>query len=55
MSKATRAVARLVAWGIPLSRYGNVAEIAGFVSYLTRPEAGYVTGSCLRIDGGFAV
>ena len=41
--------------GIPLNRYGNVAEIAGFVSYLTRPEAGYVTGSCLRIDGGFAV
>ena len=38
-----------------LGRYGTVAEIAGFVSYLTRPEAGYVTGSCLRIDGGYAV
>jgi 3-oxoacyl-[acyl-carrier protein] reductase len=38
-----------------LGRYGTVAEIAGFVSYLTRPEAAYVTGSCLRIDGGYAV
>lgn len=38
-----------------LGRYGNVTEIAGFVSYLTRPEAGYITGSCLRIDGGYAV
>jgi 3-oxoacyl-[acyl-carrier protein] reductase len=47
---ADEARARMV-----LGRYGSVAEIAGFVSYLTRPEAGYVTGSCLRIDGGYAV
>jgi 3-oxoacyl-[acyl-carrier protein] reductase len=38
-----------------LGRYGSAAEIAGFVSYLTRPEAGYVTGACLAIDGGFGV
>lgn len=38
-----------------LGRYGTVAEIAGFVSYLTRAEAGYVTGACLAIDGGFGV
>ena len=55
MNPATGPFADELRRGIPLGRYGNVAEIAGFVSYLTRPEAGYVTGSCLRIDGGFAV
>jgi 3-oxoacyl-[acyl-carrier protein] reductase len=29
-------------------------EIAGMVSYLASPEAGFVTGTSLTIDGGFA-
>ena len=29
-------------------------SIAGMVSYLAGPEAGYVTGASLTIDGGFA-
>ena len=36
-----------------LPRYGTVEEIAGFVAYLVSPEAGYITGSNLMIDGGF--
>ncbi|MYN15180.1 SDR family oxidoreductase [Rugamonas sp. FT107W] len=36
-----------------LPRYGSVEEIAGFVSYLAGPEAGYITGASLSIDGGF--
>ncbi|HEY3431539.1 MAG TPA: 3-oxoacyl-ACP reductase family protein [Rhodocyclaceae bacterium] len=35
-------------------RYGNVEEVAGFVSYLAGPEAAYITGASLLIDGGFA-
>ena len=37
-----------------LKRYGHTDEIAGMVSYLAGPEAGYVTGASLTIDGGFA-
>jgi 3-oxoacyl-[acyl-carrier protein] reductase len=41
---------------IPLmavGRYGHVEEVASFVSYLAGPEAGYITGASLTIDGGF--
>lgn len=37
-----------------LKRYGKAEEIAGMVSYLAGPEAGYITGANLLIDGGFA-
>jgi 3-oxoacyl-[acyl-carrier protein] reductase len=40
--------------GMALARYGRVEEIASFVSYLAGPEAGYITGASLTIDGGFA-
>ena len=36
-----------------LPRYGTVEEIAGMVAYLASPEAAYVTGASLSIDGGF--
>ncbi|MET7645059.1 SDR family oxidoreductase [Streptomyces sp. NPDC005426] len=34
-------------------RYGTAAEVGAFVSYLAGPDAGYITGSSLNIDGGF--
>jgi len=37
-----------------LKRYGRADEIAGMVSYLAGPEASYVTGASLLIDGGFS-
>ncbi|TCO93367.1 3-oxoacyl-[acyl-carrier protein] reductase [Chthoniobacter flavus] len=37
-----------------IPRYGHVDEIASFVAYLVGPEAGYITGANLMIDGGFA-
>lgn len=37
-----------------VGRYGQVEEIASFVAYLAGPEAGYITGANLLIDGGFA-
>lgn len=36
-----------------LPRYGIVDEIAAMVAYLAGPEAGFVTGASLTIDGGF--
>jgi 3-oxoacyl-[acyl-carrier protein] reductase len=36
-----------------LPRYGTGDEIAAMVAYLAGPEAGYVTGASLTIDGGF--
>jgi 3-oxoacyl-[acyl-carrier protein] reductase len=37
-----------------LKRYGRADEIAAMTAYLAGPEAGYVTGASLLIDGGFA-
>jgi 3-oxoacyl-[acyl-carrier protein] reductase len=37
-----------------LKRYGHGDEIAAMVAYLASPEAGFVTGASLTIDGGFA-
>ncbi|MBC1238491.1 3-oxoacyl-ACP reductase family protein [Nostoc sp. 2RC] len=37
-----------------LPRFGTVEEIAGMVAYLAGPEAGYITGASLMIDGGFS-
>lgn len=39
---------------LSLSRYGRPEEIAAMVAYLAGPEAGFVTGASLNIDGGFA-
>lgn len=37
-----------------LRRHGKADEIAAMVAYLAGPEAGFVTGGDLLIDGGFA-
>ena len=37
-----------------LGRFGKVEEISGFVAYLAGPEASFITGASLTIDGGFS-
>jgi citronellol/citronellal dehydrogenase len=37
---------------VPLGRYGTEAEISAAITYLLSPAAAYVTGTCLRVDGG---
>ncbi len=37
---------------IPAQRYGNVAEMSGAIVYLLSPVASFITGSCIRVDGG---
>lgn len=39
---------------LAVGRYGHGSEIAALVSYLAGPDAGYVTGASITIDGGFA-
>lgn len=36
-----------------LKRYAKEDEIAAFVLYIASPEAGFITGASLTIDGGF--
>ncbi|SFM27815.1 3-oxoacyl-[acyl-carrier-protein] reductase [Shimia aestuarii] len=40
---------------IPAARMGTADEIAAAVLYLASPEAGYVTGSTLHVNGGMAM
>lgn len=37
-----------------LARHGRADEVAAMVAYLAGPDAGFVTGADLLIDGGFA-
>ena len=37
---------------IPLGRMGEPGDIAGAVYFLSSPEASYITGAALAIDGG---
>lgn len=38
---------------LPLGRIGKPEEIGGLVSWLAGPDAGYMTGASLTIDGGW--
>jgi 3-oxoacyl-[acyl-carrier protein] reductase len=45
--------ARQAALGrVPMRRFGRPEEVAAAVRFLTCAEAGYITGSVLKIDGG---
>ncbi|MCV4770402.1 SDR family oxidoreductase, partial [Escherichia coli] len=35
-----------------LQRYGKVDEVAALVAFVAGPEASYITGANLTVDGG---
>jgi NAD(P)-dependent dehydrogenase (short-subunit alcohol dehydrogenase family) len=37
---------------VPLGRMGTAGEVAAVVAFLLSPDAGYATGSVIRVDGG---
>ncbi len=38
---------------IPLGRHGEAEDVAALVSFLASPEASYITGQTINVDGGF--
>jgi citronellol/citronellal dehydrogenase len=38
---------------VPMGRFGNEAEVAAAIVFLLSPAASYITGTCLRVDGGW--
>jgi 3-oxoacyl-[acyl-carrier protein] reductase len=53
MNPATGDFAKMLVKVMAVPRYGTGDEIASLVAYLASPEAAYVTGASLSIDGGF--
>jgi citronellol/citronellal dehydrogenase len=47
-----RAELRKYAAKVPLQRYGTEAEVSAAIVFLLSPAAAYITGSCVRVDGG---
>ena len=37
---------------VPLQRYGSESEVSAAIVFLLSPAAAYITGSCIRVDGG---
>lgn len=52
LSDMDDAAAKQAKAGIPMRRFGRPEEVAAAVGFLACQDAGYITGSALKIDGG---
>jgi citronellol/citronellal dehydrogenase len=50
--EGTKAQMRRLRDMVPLKRLGLEAEVSSAITYLLSPAANFVTGTCLRVDGG---
>lgn len=39
----------------PMKRIGEPDEVASLAAFLCMPAAGYITGQCISVDGGFTI
>src|SRR6266853_1245051 len=51
-AKDTAHIQNEVASKVPLQRFGTESETAASIVFLLSPAAAFITGSCIRIDGG---
>jgi 3-oxoacyl-[acyl-carrier protein] reductase len=53
LSGSMEAAQRLAAAEVPAGRLGTVEEMAAAAAFLCSTRAAYVTGTALRVDGGY--
>ena len=54
-AKISEAVQRKVLEHIPLSRFGEVTDVAGVCLFLASKAANYITGQTIVVDGGLTI
>ena len=52
LSEERRAAIRAA---VPLGRYADASEVAAAVAFLAGPDAGYITGAVVPVDGGLGM
>jgi 3-oxoacyl-[acyl-carrier protein] reductase len=53
--KISEAMQQKVLEHIPLSRFGEVTDVAGVCLFLASPAANYITGQTIVVDGGLTI